>query len=353
VGLKTCTRLPANLIAPAFPGTQIKEISMHAIRKTLVFAVAAFVSFDAAAARYGAWHDPVPAPGINTPSAEGCPIESPDGGSFYFMSTRTTDGEGNATSQGGLDNWRASWNAATQSWSDVVNLGPIVNSAAADYCPTPLPGKRLLFVSSRQNSEDCAACIPTPTPPAGSPPAGDIFMTRENPARGWTTPVHLASYPDGPNTRGWEYSPSVVETREGTFLYFSSDGYDDSVGQDIYVSRQRDDGSFGPGEKVVELSTGADDRMPNVRRDGLEIVFSSSRGGTGQDIYVATRPDTASPWGNARLIANTNINTPGSETRATLSGDGTRLYFGRKIDSSDPGDIYVSKRIKVRGNGGH
>ena len=318
---------------------------MHRKRQQLVLALAAVVSFDAAAAQYGAWQDPVPAPGVNTAAAEGCPIESPNGQNLYFMSTR----EGG---QGSLDNWRADWNAALKTWNAAENLGAVVNSTAADYCPTPLPGKWLLFVSSRENSEDCEACIPTPTPPAGSPPAGDLFLTRENPTKGWATPVHLNSYPDGPNTKGWEYSPSVVKTREGTFLFFSSDGYADSVGQDIYMSRQREDGSFGPGEKVVELSTTADDRMPNVRRDGLEIVFSSSRGGSGQDIYAATRPDTASPWSPPELIDNTNINTPGSETRATLSGDGKRLYFGRKVDSNDPGDIYVSKRARLRGSSG-
>jgi len=316
---------------------------MHRHHRQLILALAVAASFGAAAApHYGAWQDPVPAPGVNTAAAEGCPIESPDGKYLYFMSTR----EGGL---GSLDIWRAAWNSALQSWDPATNLGDVVNSAAAEYCPTPLPGKWLLFVSSQQNSEDCSECAPMPTPPAGSPPAADLFLTRENPAHGWATPVHLNSYPDGPNTRGWEYSPSVVNTSEGTFLFFSSDGYADSQGQDIYMSRQRDDGSFGPGEKVVELSTTADDRMPNVRKDGLEIVFSSSRAGSGQDIYVATRPDTASPWSPPVRIDNTNINTPGSETRATLSRDGTRLYFGRKVDSNDPGDIYVSTRTRGRG----
>jgi Tol biopolymer transport system component len=314
---------------------------MNRKRQQLALVLATFVAFDAAAAQNGAWHDPVPAPGVNTAAAEGCPIESPDGQYLYFMSTR--DG-----GLGSLDIWRAHWNPALQQWDPASNLGDVVNSPAAEYCPTPLPGKWLLFVSSQQNSEDCVECAPMPVPPAGSPPAADLFITRENPAHGWATPVHLDSYPDGPNTRGWEYSPSVVKTAEGTFLFFSSDGYADSQGQDIYMSRQREDGSFGPGAKVVELSTTADDRMPNVRRDGLEIVFSSSRGGTGQDIYAATRPDTASPWSPPQLIDNANINTPGSETRATLSGDGRRLYFGRKVDSNDPGDIYVSKRARGR-----
>jgi len=317
---------------------------MNRRQKQLTLALAAVVSFGAAAAHYGAWGDPVPAPGVNTAAAEGCPIESPDGKYLYFMSTR--DG-----GQGSLDIWRAQWNSALQQWDPASNLGDVVNTSAAEYCPTPLPGKWLLFVSSQQNSENCTECAPMPVPPPGSPPAADLFLTRENPAHGWATPVHLDSYPDGPNTKGWEYSPSVLRTDEGTFLYFSSDGYADSQGQDIYMSRQREDGSFGPGEKVVELSTTADDRMPNVRRDGLEIVFSSSRGGTGQDIYTSTRPDTASPWSPPQLIDNPAINTPGSETRATLSGDGKRLYFGRKVDSNDPGDIFVSTRSKTRGDG--
>jgi Tol biopolymer transport system component len=323
----------------------------------LAAALAALVSSQASAAQYGVWHDPVPAPGVNTAAAEGCPIEAPDGSQLYFMSTRATDSKGDPTNQGGLDNWRATWNAARQTWGGVENLGPKTNSPAADYCPLPMPGKRLMFVSSRNNSENCSGCVEVAPPPAGSPPHGDIFLTRENPSRGWATPVHLGSYADpgepGPNTKGSEYSPSVVETAEGTFLYFSSNGYPDSKSHDIYVSRQRADGSFGPGVRVEELSSNAADVMPNVRRDGLEIVFSSNRdGATGfdQDIYYATRANTASPWTLRGRVPN--VNTGGSETRATLSADGTRLYFGRKVDDTDKGDIYVSKRLKLRGASG-
>ena len=269
------------------------------------------------------------------------------------MSSRPTG------SQGSLDNWRATWNLATKSWGNVQNLGPKTNSPAADYCPLPMTGNRLMFVSSRNNSESCTECKEIAPLPAGNPPPGDIFLTRENPAHGWATPVHLSDYKHGgPNTRGSEYSPSVVETREGTFLFFSSNGYEDSKSFDIYVSRQRPDGSFGPGVRVAELSSNAADVMPNVRRDGLEIVFSSNRDGVSaadQDIYYSTRPNTASPWTAPKPIPNAAINTPdGSETRATLSADGTRLYFGRKHINqgpedpivNDPGDIYVSHRSK-------
>ncbi|WEN15039.1 hypothetical protein PY254_17705 [Rhodanobacter sp. AS-Z3] len=323
-------------------------------------AVAVMLSANVCATNYGPWDNAVPASGINTAAAEGCPIESPDGRNLYFMSSRN----------GGLDIWRGTWNGLMHSWDNVSNLGAPVNSpTAADYCPTPLPGNWLLFVSSRENSEDCVGCKAMPPPPAGSPPAGDLFLTREHTRHGWpwwrqqsgwATPVNLGAYADGgPNTKGSEYSPSVVETREGTFLYFSSDGYPDSKGQDIYVSRLRADGSFGPGVRVAELSTDAADQMPNVRRDGLEIVFSSNRGSAdprNQDIWYATRPDTASPWTVRGPIDNPAVNTmDGSETRASLSADGTRLYFGRKHFAqapADPGDVYVSRRVRLHWGGG-
>jgi hypothetical protein len=159
--------------------------------------------------------------------------------------------------------------------------------------------------------------------------------------------VNLGCYPDGPNTAGAEFSPSMVTTAAGTFLFFSSNGYPGSQGQDIYMSHVLDDGTVMAAERVAELSTDADDRMPNVRVDGLEIVFSSSRGGN-MDIYAATRASVAEPWSAPQRIDNPAINSAGSETRSSLSSDGTRLYFGRKLDASDPGDVYVSTR--TRGN---
>ena len=113
------------------------------------------------------------------------------------------------------------------------------------------------------------------------------------------------------------------------------------------MSRVLRDGTVLPGRRVAELSTSFDDRMPNVRKDGLEIVFSSNRAGASpfdQDIYVATRRSVHAPWSAPVRITNPYINTPSSETRASLSADGTRMYFGRKLTIDDPGDVFVSTR---------
>jgi Tol biopolymer transport system component len=194
---------------------------------------------------------------------------------------------------------------------------------------------------------DCFAGDTPPPPPAGGPSAGDMFLSTETGANVWAMPINLGCLPTGPNTAGAEFSPSLLTTAGGTFLFFSSNGYPDSQSQDIYMSQRAPNGSFGPGVRVAELSSASDDRMPNVRPDGLEIVFSSNRAGAtpfDQDIFVATRPNTSSPWSVPVRIDNPSINTTAAETRSSLSADGSRLYFGRKLTVEDPGDSFVASR---------
>jgi hypothetical protein len=271
---------------------------------------------------FGAWQLAVPEPGVNTGAAEGCPIESPDGLSLYIASNRA-GGTGDPDPN---DIWVFHRESLDGSWGAAQNLGAPVNSVFADFCPTPLRGKALLFVSTRP----------------GGCGGGDIYLARNNPAHGWSI-RHLGcdATGTGPNFPGGEFGPSLVETAEGTYLFFSSDGYDVGGDQDIYMSRQRADGSFAPAVAVTELNTAVHDFMPNVRKDGLEIVFNSNRPGGlgGQDVYSATRASTSAPWSTPANLGGL-INTSGNETRSSLSWDGTRLHFGRD------GDVFVSVRSR-------
>lgn len=313
-------------------------------RTFLAALLLAGVAGPANAQGFGPWGDPQAVAEIATASAEGCPIEAPDGLALYFASNR-------AGGQGKLDNWRAKRASVSSPWGVIENLGAVANSPEFDYCPTPLGGNSLMFVSSRQTADDCYPGDTPPPPPTGGPSAGDIFLSQESGALNWSTPVNLGCYPSGPNTPGAEFSPSMLTTAAGSFLFFSSNGYPDSQGQDIYMSQVLSDGTVLAGTRVAELSTASDDRMPNVRRDGLEIVFSSNRDGN-MDIYTATRTSVGAPWSAPQRIDNPAINTGGSETRSSLSADGTRLYFGRKVDGSDPGDVFVATRARIAAPGG-
>jgi hypothetical protein len=254
----------------------------------------------AAAQHFSGWTLAVVEADVNSPFGDGCPIEAPDGLHLYLASNRPG-------TLGGNDIWVAARASEDAPWGEPQNLGRPVNSEASDYCPTPLHGNWLLFVSERPGEETCEA----------GPGKGDIYVVRRNPARGWGDPQHLgcASTGNGPNTAGSEFSPSLVETKAGTLLFFSSNA---AGTQDIYVSELGDDGRFGPAAVVTELSTEFDDRMPNVGKDGLEIVFSSNRatwgGGQaafgGQDVYAATRSSVDEPWSEP-VNLGPNVNTSG------------------------------------------
>ena len=299
-------------------------------------AVAATAVVAWAGPQFSAWAlaapvDPVDPVGVNTPAQDGCPIQSPDGLRLYIASNRA----GSA----GLDLWVAQRGSTDEAWGDPVNvndeLGADLNTAADEFCPTPVRGNGLFFV---RRPSACGL--------------GDIYFTRFNPDHGWSEPQRLACAPGGPNSVLDEMGPSYVEAGGGAQLYYSSSrsaAQGGAVLGDIFVSRMGDDGSFGPGALVVELSDPtANDIQPNIRKDGREIVFSSSRsGGSGsQDIWAATRENAGDSWSQPLNLGG-NVNTGNSESRPSLSWDAQTLYFGRAPAAGGPGDVYVTTRSKT------
>jgi len=267
---------------------------------------------------------------LNTAFLDGCPIQSPDGLSLYMASNRPGG-------LGGLDIWVAHRPSKDVGFGAPENLGEPVNSAADDFCPTPIRGKGLFFISRE--------------PLAGSCGLGDIYFSRENPAHGWSEPTHLGCAPDGPNTALDEMGPSYVETDSGASLYYSSSSA--TVPGDIFVSDQLADGTWGPSTPVAGLNSPGNDIQPNIRKDGLEIVFSSNyaypgaKGG--QDIYAATRDDASDPW-SAPVNLGDGVNTPVGESRPSFTWDAQGLFFGRAPGPEGMSDIFRSTRDKVRGS---
>jgi len=269
--------------------------------------------------------------GVSVPGfQDGCPIESPDGRSLYFASTRPRFAGDLRTD---IDIWVAHRDSRDAPWGAPENLGEPVNSTSDDFCPTPTRGGRLFFVSRRV----------TPGVTCG---LGDIYLTRLNPGQGWEDPKHLDCEADGgPNTALDEQGPSYVRTG-GPVLYFSSGiPSGPQASGDIFRSRRHGDGGFGPPELVAELSSSAIDIQPNVRRDGREVVFASTRPGGfgGQDIWVATRKGPNDEWGTPENLGG-NVNTTAGETRPSLSWDGGTLYFGRATGAPSTADVYVTTR---------
>ena len=266
---------------------------------------------------------------LNTPSQDGCPIQSPDGLSLYLASNRPGG-------KGGLDIWVATRATTGAPWGAPQNIGEPVNSAADDFCPTPV-GKRGLFFVSRE-------------PLPGACGQGDIYFTHRTAAGAWVEPERLLCAPDGPNSTLDEQGPSWVDVsgtlRGPKHLYFSRSSTSPSVSGEIFMSSRKAGARFGPATAVAELNDAtANDIQPSVSADGLEVVLSSNRLGTlgGQDLWVATRGSVSAPW-SAPANLGSAVNTTASESRPALSRDGKQLLFGRSPGPEGSGDIYVTTR---------
>jgi WD40-like Beta Propeller Repeat len=287
------------------------------------------------AQHFGDWAAPVSVesiPGtsseLNTTFNEICAIQSPDGLSLFITSNRPGG-------MGGGDIWVSRRAKSDDPFGAPENLGAPVNTAANDFCPTPVRGGGLYFVSSR-------------VVPGVSCGGADIYFTR----------FHRGEY-EAPQNLGCDINSSAQDAyvsyfeddKDNSYLYFSSNrpgGFEPGGSDvDIYFSLNGGAPQLAPG-----LNTASNDFQPNVRKDGREVVFGSNRTGTlgGDDIWTATRESISDDW-LLPVHLDAPINGPAGETRPTLSWDGLTMYF----DSNRPGgeglsDNYVTTREKLRGN---
>jgi hypothetical protein len=189
----------------------------------------------------------------------------------------------------------------------------------------------------------------------------DIYVSRRHNKRDdfrWQFPQHLGS---NVNSSANDANPEIFEddTTGVITLYFDSNrlggpgpftNEPGCNGNDIYTSVLQSDETFGNPTLVAELSTPYRDRQPTIRRDGLEMFFSSDRPGGfgGLDLWVSTRATTADPWSSPVNLGPV-VNSAGNDGGPALSFDGTTLYF----NSDRPGgyggyDLYMITRMKLR-----
>jgi hypothetical protein len=272
-------------------------------------------------------------PVINSVSNEAGPAISTDGLSLYFQSNRP-GGFGRS------DIYVAQRPTVGAAWGPPRNLGPVINATGAFWTGMPAQsadGKLLFFCSDRP----------------GGVGGLDIWVSRRDDVHddfAWGPPSNLGA---DVNSAGDDCDPALlVDPETGVLtLYFASLNRPGGSGDwDIFTSAQAADGHFGVAVPVSELNTATRETSPNVRRDGLELIytFSALPGNAGLfKLQVATRESTAAPW-SSPVALPAPIDAPGFTTRAArLSADGTTMFFV----SNRPGglggpDIWVSTRTR-------
>ncbi|HIQ22695.1 MAG TPA: DUF1080 domain-containing protein [Planctomycetes bacterium] len=209
--------------------------------------------------------------------------------------------------QGGMDLWMCRRPSSEASWQPPTNLGPTVNSGAADNAPfLSADGLLLVFDSER----------------AGGHGDRDIWMCkRESLDQSWATPVNLGS---SVNTQWQDSEPTV--SRDGLSLWFQSTRPGGVGLLDLWMCRRTSRGgrwepatNLGPG-----VNTGSYETAPALSSDGLVLLFGAP--GAGGDLWMSTRPARHAPWGKP-VSLGAFVNTSYEEWCPCLSPDGTTLLF--------------------------
>jgi hypothetical protein len=270
-------------------------------------------------------------------------------------------------------------------WSEPVNLGPVINCSGCDNRRPGISsdglslyfGTNAIWVSHRASVDDPWG-EPQKLGPAINDPGSTItsapnfstdqhwmFFFSDRPGGfggsdiwasyrqdtyddlGWQLPINLGP---GLNTQYNDLATAYFEDPATgiTTLYFDSNRPGGLGDLDIYASTLQGFARFGPAVLVPELSSPNFDARAAIRSDGLEMFLVSTRPGglgNGSNIWVSTRASTLDPW-STPVNLDTPINMDGfDDAGPALSSDGNTLYF----HSNRPGgfgvnDLYMSTR---------
>ena len=111
-------------------------------------------------------------------------------------------------------------------------------------------------------------------------------------------------------------------------------------GYDIWMGTRPDrQSSFGNLRDLSEINSAEWDFHPRLSSDGLTLYFASRRNGYSQ-LFSATRPSTDLLFGSLERLSRFD-SLGGALEYPALSGDGNALYFTR-VTADTSFDIYVS-----------
>lgn len=238
-------------------------------------------------------------PTVNGAGFDGSPTVSADGTELLFTSDRA----------GQQDIFIATRRRTTDTWSQPVNAGPLVNDPAADDFSLRLSndGLTLYFASVRR----------------GGFGAADIYVTtRPSRQQPWGPALNAGAVV---NTAAFEAFPTP--NADETTLYFERSttvGSDDS---DIWMTTraQREERWREP-SRVDALNSNRGEFSPSISVDGRTMYFATARRG-GVDVWTSTRPRDGDEWTTPQPLGAA-LNVPRSMTLAPfISADQRALYF--------------------------
>lgn len=244
-------------------------------------------------------------------------------------------------------------------WTPAVSIeatpgtDPGFNTSSVDGCPNiSRDGKSFYLASNRPGSLGL-----------------DIWVsTRDSERDGWGNPIRLdapvnAPAVAAPGPQVNDFCPSI--TRDGHLFFFASnrpfaDAYGNAPcgGDDLYVTRRRDDGTFDePRNLGCEVNSAANEAGPFLIEEpgrGPVLYFSSFRSGgafpdagpVSGDADLYSSESHGGTFGAPQLVPD--VNSASDDGQPNLRRDALELYFY----STRPGtlgfaDIFVATRASA------
>jgi hypothetical protein len=234
----------------------------------------------------------------------------------------------------------AAWTPAIRV-EDIPGTHEAFNTPALEGCPFIAPDGRTLYFASNR--------------PGGLGGTDIWIATREGPDAPWGAPVNAGAPVNSPSN---EVCPTLA--RNGHTLFFVSSRPGGCGGDDIYVTRRRDDRGYDAPENLgCHLNSAGNEASPSYLTEpgsGPVLYFSSTRaGGFAPDPVGAVTGDAdiyRSEWhggafGPAMLVPG--VNSAAADLQPNVERDGRELYFASNRPGTLGGlDLFVATRAKAQ-----
>jgi hypothetical protein len=252
--------------------------------------------------------------------------------------------------------------ALAAEWTTPVPVASGINTQYAEWTPF-LSSNGLSLYFGRQYGSDSDITI---YEAKRSQPSGDFTSVNEvlsssgHVIHPWVSPDNLRMYYHQESgtwnmmmsqrasvNAPWSSGTSVAGIPTGVgFSTLSADELtvvcdNPNVGNwDMFIATRPDKNSaFGNIRSLSEINTSSVDASPSLSPDGLSLYFHSNRNGV-QQIFEVTRLSLNDPFGNLQHLSV--FDNPNGVVWPSISSDGRALYFAYGSANTD---IYVSYNV--------